>query len=282
VDGYLTLSCLLPAELEDELPVILGRFPVLGCHLEGQGPDRVLTRVYFGAGSQASVEQLADLLAGLGAEELSSGTVAHTDWLAAYRAAVRPLPVGRRWWLDPHPGTPSPAPEGHLRLAIEPRMAFGSGSHESTQLVLLELEELSVAGKRVLDIGTGSGILALAADRLGSGWVVGLDLDPEAVWVARNTARQQDWPARPVFLVGPVHCLAGSHFDVILCNMLSEHFLPLVNHIRHVLAPGAQAVFSGILVGQRAAVIDELEAAGLHVTGGRTLGEWAGLRVARV
>jgi ribosomal protein L11 methyltransferase len=219
-------------------------------------------------------------LAALGAVEILVQPFQQADWLAAYRATVRPHAVGRRWWMDPHPDAPTAAPQGRWRLAVEPRMAFGTGSHESTQLVLVALEELAqrwdaVGGATVLDVGAGSGVLALAAERLGAAWVVGLDVDPEAVWVARQIARQQEWPAGPLYLIGPVAALSGVRFDLILCNMIPKQSVPLLPDLRRLLASRGWLVLSGILQDQAAEVGGELRLHGLGVEETSSLDDWA-------
>jgi len=280
---YRCVRCLLPEADEDALPSVLAPFPVLGTLVEGAGTAAVLVRIYLASGEERAAEEVARALDASGGRDAAREWVEEEDWLAGYRASARPFAVGSLWWLDPQPGDPTPAPAGRFRLAIEPRTAFGSGSHESTQLVLLALEEVFSAGGStalgsVLDVGTGSGILALAADRLGSPWVLGVDLDQEAVWVARQTARQQGWTARPRFGVGSLSALGRASFHLVLCNMISASFLPLLGDLRRVLERGGEIVLSGILEQEQEAVWGEVAAAGLRVVAERRLGEWLCLR----
>ncbi len=278
MSDYLVVCCLLPTALEEELPEILAAHPILGCRLQPASPDRMLVEVYLDDDQSKAAAFLAHCLEESGGEQVVLNDVAMQDWLASYRSMASPFPVGRRWWMDPHPDSPTPAPPGRTRLVIEPRMAFGTGSHESTQLILLELEALHLSGRSVLDVGTGSAVLALAAESLGAASVVGLDVDAIAVWVARQNVQLQEWGAAPVLVVGPIHCLGRCRFDLVLCNMIPEQFLPLLDRIRCLLAPGGEAVFSGILTSQESAVAADIEAAGLEVTGRRCLDEWLAIR----
>jgi ribosomal protein L11 methyltransferase len=158
-------------------------------------------------------------------------------------------------------------------------MAFGSGSHESTQLILLELEKLGIDGATILDLGTGSGILAIAAAELGAKMVVGLDIDEDAIWVARETADLQERPARVRYVLGSPDCLATVGFDVVMCNMISANMLPLLPQLHVLLAPGGVAVLSGLLAIETSDITETLSSLGLEVTGGRVLGEWGSLVV---
>jgi ribosomal protein L11 methyltransferase len=165
-----------------------------------------------------------------------------------------------------------------VHLIVEPRQAFGSGSHESTQLVLLLLEDLPVAGQRVLDVGTGSGILALAARALGASWVVAFDIDVDAVCIAHQTVAAQ--PQRL-----PVSLFAGSTsavrrrgvFDLVLANLIPLEAGPLLADLKELLAPGGFLVLSGLMADQRTAVEAELTGCGLAVRKTRELQEWVAL-----
>jgi ribosomal protein L11 methyltransferase len=280
-DAYLNLRCRIPADLEEELPGLIAPWPVLGVEIGEQSRDTVWASIYLREDEMESADSLLLALAGSGAVDLTVVRQETEDWLEGYRANARPFAVGERWWIDPHPDRPTRAPENRRRLAIEPRTAFGSGSHESTQGVLLALEELEINGRSVLDVGTGSGILALAADSLGARWVVAFDLDPAAIWVALQSARQQDWHPRVRFLLGTVGCVGNSAFDVVLCNMIAANFLPLVGDIRRLLVPGGVAVFSGLLDSEFDSVSEKLASAGLVVGSTQRLGEWLSLTVMR-
>ncbi len=276
---YLTLTALIPAAMEEELAALLAEWPVLGSEVRPEGVAAVRAIVYLEAEQTAAAELLAEHLAELGAAAVARGTLTGQDWLAPYRDRVRPFPLGRTWWIDPHPESPTLAPSGRLRLVVEPRMAFGSGSHESTQLLLLEMEDAPPVGLRVLDVGTGSGILAFAALALGATSVVALDIDSAAVWVARETAALQQGIARPLLVAGPVAALGRVRFPLVLCNMLPEHFSPVLPTLARLLAPGGRLLLSGLLASQARAVAVLVAEVGLAVVARRRLGEWQSLGV---
>jgi len=278
MDRYLAVSCDLPEKSDDRLASVLDLFPVLGSTID-DGVDGQTATIYLKPEMERALDRLRRALTEIGADRISVTTVEAFDWVAAYRRQARPFAIGERWWIDPDPERPAVVPAGRIRLAIEPAGAFGSGTHESTQLALLALQDVPVTGCSVLDVGTGSGILAVAADALGAAVVVGLDLDPKAVWTARRVVRQQDWDSRPVLVVATVAALGDSRFDVVVCNMMSSEFIPLLPDLARVLAPGGGLIMAGALVSERPLVLGEVERVGLRVMREQRLGEWIGWTV---
>lgn len=277
----IAIECVIPQGADDALAGRLCGLDILGTQLGQEGRDGLPVTVYV-SGSNAALEvTVRRIVADLGGVTHGADVIADRNWLEIYRREVRPFTVGDRWWLDPHPERPTPAGGGRIRLAIEPRTAFGSGSHESTQLVLLELEAAPPRGLSVLDVGTGSGILALAAERLGARHVVGFDIDAGAVFVARQIVQQQEWRSLVQVAAAPIGAFRSGMFDVVLCNMIWEHSRPMLGELDRVAAAGGTIVFSGLLASDRPAIEATLEAAGLAVHGERRLAEWLCLRVGR-
>ena len=275
--SYLTVTCRLPAAAEDHLTQAMADWPVLGCQVEDAGEEVDVT-IYLQESESDAVSAVVEELRRLGASELSAGRFAEEDWLSEYRRFVVPHAVGRLFWIDPHPSALTPAPEDRVHLVVEPRQAFGTGSHESTQLMLLLLETLSLAGTRVIDVGTGSGILAIASRALGAESVVGFDIDLDAVFVARQTVAAQPDRQEISLFAGTASALRwAGQFDVILANLIPAQLEPLLADVRALLAPGGTVVISGLMVDQREAVTSELSRIGLRVVDGREVGEWAAI-----
>jgi ribosomal protein L11 methyltransferase len=279
MDTYIRIRCRIPESLEEELPELLAPWPVLGTEIESDGRTRAT--VYLSASKLDSAREVRRALRDRGAFDIEAGSLPADDWLAEYREQVQPISVGARWWIDPHPDRPTPAPADRLRLAIEPRMAFGTGTHDSTQAILLALEELEVTNRRVIDVGTGSGILALAAELLGAVWVVGLDIDEVAIQVAAETSRQQDWESSVRFILGSTGCVGEAEFDIVMCNMIVTNLLPLLGDLRRLAGTDGIIVCSGLLASEVAEVTDSLKTDGLQVISKRIHGEWARLTVSR-
>lgn len=275
--SYLTVTCRLAADSEERLSELLGAWPVLGCEVEPSGSEIAIT-IYLAESNAAVLPELCADLTLMSASELAAGRLGERDWLAEYRRHARPLAIGRRLWIDQNPASPTPPPAGRVSLLIEPRQAFGTGSHESTRLILELLEELPLAGRSVVDVGCGSGILALASRAFGARQVVAFDIDTTAVIVARQTVAMQ-CPALPVDLfAGTIDALREeTRFDIVLANMIPAEFLPFLEKLRAVTGEHGTLVLSGVMADQRAAVEAELETCGLVPTHGRTMNEWVAL-----
>jgi ribosomal protein L11 methyltransferase len=206
--------------------------------------------------------------------------VADADWGEAWKKGLAPLAAGRVWvrpsWIDAAP------PPGLVEVVLDPGMAFGTGTHPTTSLCLAALSELVAArpGSDVLDVGTGSGLLAIAAARLGAGRVAANDVDPVALRVAAENAALNGVALE---LTGaPAAAIPGA-FDVVVANILANTLVELAPALAARLAPGGVLLLAGILVPQEDEVRAAYRAEGLSpVPGGdRREGEWSLLALRR-
>jgi ribosomal protein L11 methyltransferase len=196
------------------------------------------------------------------------------DPLEAFRAASRPFAVGSRFWVDPGDPSESPPPAGRIALRLPASTAFGTGGHESTRLALVSLEDDPPESREVLDVGTGSGVLALAAAALGARRAVGLDTDPDAVFVARENLRLHPFGSRVSLLVGPVEAVGGL-FLLVVANMLPRELMAVRRAVMRRVAPGGRLVVSGIPVVEEKKTLERLATDRWRVAGRRAEGEWA-------
>ncbi len=165
-----------------------------------------------------------------------------TDWVAEYHRTLVPVPVGRLVVAPTHHTVTLSA--GQRVLWLDPGMAFGSGHHETTFLALAALERLNLTHKRVLDVGAGSGILAIAADLLGAAEAEGLDIDPETVPVAEDNARLN--LSRAYFSVATLNPSVRPA-DVLVANLFAELHAELAPDYHRALGPGGVLLATGIL-----------------------------------
>lgn len=182
------------------------------------------------------------------------------DWEAVARAPWKPLQIGRRFFLAPTWCT-DPTPPGRLRLIMRPGQACGTGLHPATQLCLELVEELVRPGACVLDVGTGSGLLAAAAALLGAGRVVACDVDAAAAEEARD--RFQAERLNVVLFRGSLRALRGDFADLALVNIHAEAVVALAGELVRVLVPGGAAVAAGFRGPALERVRAALAAAGL-------------------
>jgi ribosomal protein L11 methyltransferase len=169
------------------------------------------------------------------------------DWVRATQAQFGPIRIADRLWIVPSWCTPpDPAAEN---LVLDPGLAFGTGSHPTTRLCLRWLTEALHGGESVLDYGCGSGILAIAAARLGAGRVVGTDIDPQAMDAATANAAANGVDAR--FLLPDALATADlPPFDVVVANILANPLRLLAPALAQRTAPGGRVVLSGVLAAQ--------------------------------
>jgi ribosomal protein L11 methyltransferase len=199
--------------------------------------------------------------------------IAEEDPFEAYRAASRPFPVGNRFWIDPGPPTDSPAPAGRVALRLPASRAFGTGGHESTRLALIALEEEVPEGGRVLDVGTGSGVLALAAVAVGADRAFGVDTDPQAIFVARENLALHPFGNRVALFAGEVGALTGT-FPVVVANVLPDELLPMRASVCARVASKGHLIVSGIPAEREVEILAKLRGRHWTLAGCRRENEW--------
>jgi ribosomal protein L11 methyltransferase len=263
----------------------------LGARLDPSRP--AIVRAYLPARDRAAAERaaagVAEALGHLQAfglrpiGELRTRIVEEADWADAWKAHFPVMRVGRRLVIRPTWRRHRRAPDDVV-LALDPGMAFGTGLHPTTRLCLAGVEALAdrgvLAGARVLDVGCGSGILAIASLKLGAATALGLDTDPIAIEATTANARRNG-------LVRRIRVRKGSlpsgepTFDVVLANLIAGLLVPLADGLRRELRPGGRLLASGIFVDREGDVRDAFETAGLAVTGRTAEGDWVALDAVR-
>lgn len=277
---YRRLSFALPRTAEEPLSGRLWALGCLGLELADDAEGRLRVDAWFDEPPPAALDGI-DWPAHE-AELVASEAIEEEDWMAAYRRHAQPLRVGRRLVVDPRDEAQRPAAVGadELWLHLPARRAFGTGSHESTRLAVELLERLPLAGRNVLDLGTGTGVLAFVALAAGARQVVALDLDPLAALIAgQNRARNRIWPE---IVAGAIDCIAAAaRFDVAVVNILPELVRDDLPALAGLLRPGADALFSGLIESERPGYEARLAALGLTIHGRRRIGDWAALHARR-
>lgn len=297
---WVEISCQVPSELADMVSEFLTTLSGSGVCIENRHVDAfspgeipemptVCIRSYFPSGAdreeaviaiQEFLESLAREFPGTVIPSPEVTTVADEDWSTSWKANFKPLRIGRRLliipsWEEAH------ICDDDIVLRIDPGMAFGTGGHETTRLCLELLESIMdsaplMGSPSVLDLGTGSGILAMAAVQLGAGRVCAVDIDPLAVEVARENLGLNGLLDQVECSTTPLESLTGS-FDIILANILAEELVRLAVPICDRLLPGGHLILSGILAEKEQLVQCGFSDRPVTFQGVRSEGEWVAL-----
>jgi ribosomal protein L11 methyltransferase len=237
------------------------------------------------AAAAAVAESLGHLQAfGLGAiGDLRTRVVHEADWAEAWKAHFPVLRIGRRIVIRPT-WRRHRASGDEVVIALDPGMAFGTGLHPTTRLCLAALESVAdrggLEGARVLDVGCGSGILAIAAVRLGAASALGLDIDPIAIEATDANARRNRVRRRIRTRVGSLP--SGERpVALVLANLIAGVLIPLAPLLRAELRPGGTLLASGIFVDREAEVAEAFVEAGLLVAARLAEGDWVALEARR-
>lgn len=247
-----------PAALADEAAGIFAAYGALGCEIKTLGggrqrgaPKRSRLLAYFGKLNQTSLRRITTILskAGMLADSELPPQVSRIEdpgWATMWQKRFEPFPIGDRLIIVPP--WKRVAPPDRIPIIIRPGQAFGTGHHASTYGVLSMVEQLFATGRfaRALDVGTGSGILAIAARKLGAAHVTAIDLDAIALENARENADLNGVAGAIRFTAAPLSSIRG-RFDLITANILSSVLLEMAPRLKTRLEPGGYLVLAGIL-----------------------------------
>ncbi len=200
------------------------------------------------------------------AHTVSSDEVREEDWANNWKKYFKPLVVGEKLLICPSWEQPGELAQGRQILKIDPGMAFGTGGHDTTRLVLTVLENAVREGDTLLDVGCGSGILSIAALLLGAKSALGVDIDPLAVRTAIDNGVENDMTAPTYQIVeGDLVDKVSGTFDVVVANIVADAIIMLSPAVRPFLKDGGTYIVSGIIDSREADVLPALDAAGFAV-----------------
>ncbi|NDJ75174.1 MAG: 50S ribosomal protein L11 methyltransferase [Chloroflexi bacterium] len=259
---------------------------------EAPPAQTLIVRAYFPANdnTEATKQQLREALWHMSRliaiPEPEFHVVQDDDWAEAWKRHYQPLRLGRRLyirpqWIEVHDVQPD-----DIVLVLDPGMAFGTGTHPTTQLCLLALEDMLAdwPAVDVLDLGCGSGILGIAAIKLGANTVLALDTDELAIKSTRQNIAHNAATEHITVQQGSLELLTHSprHFDLLLVNILARVIIQMCGEgLGDVVRAGGKALFSGIIDDQADDVEAALRATGLDPVRRRTMGDWVAIEAAK-
>ncbi len=306
MNDWLEVSLTVNGELAEAVADVLARFAPNGVTTEqavkfndaedeGTPVGPITVRAYLPADEklEETRQRLEESLYYLGMiQPLPAATftpVADQNWMEAWKERYHPIPIGKRLiivpaWLE--------SPDAsRIPIKIDPGMAFGTGTHPTTQLCLEFIENNYVGAThasplQVIDIGCGSGILSIAALKLGADFALGVDIDEASINASRDNARSNGVPDDKFALgIGSVAEVLAGRFGVrtaplVLANILAPVLVRLFDEgMADLVVPGGTIVVSGILEEQAQTVIEAAQAHGLISTGRKQMGDWVALAV---
>lgn len=296
---WLEISLTVEPELAEAVSELLSRFVSNGVVVESGvnyndaedegtpfGPARVYGYLAIDEQIEETRQRLEEGLWHLGQiralPEAKYTPIQDEDWMASWKQHYRPIQVGKRLlilpaWLE--------EPEGERRLAvkIDPSMAFGTGTHPTTQLCMELLEDTVQPGKAVIDVGCGSGILSIGALKLGAAHALAVDIDNAAIRSTKENAAANGVLEKVETGIGSVGEIRERRFTIhaaplVLANILAPVIIRLFDDdLASLLEPDGKMVLSGILAEQAAGVITAAEAQGLKVVDQRQIGDWVAI-----
>ncbi len=254
---------------------------------EREDADGKTLLLYVRTEHAARVAEVFQNLGVDGIELRGANPVVQKDWSETWKQGLGPIDVGRRLRIRPS-FAPAGVDPSRQELEIDPGQAFGTGGHASTLLALEWIDNVAATlgpQSRILDVGCGTGVLALAALRLSDARAVAFDLDPLAGSATLVNAARNGLADRIEVFIGGIDAVPGSCFDLVVANLLKRELLPIVDEIARCTRKGGLAVFSGLLVEECDLVVQKLEAAGFARRGLRSHDDggdvWASLLMSR-
>ncbi len=303
-EAWAEVACIVPAELVDQLAEFLVDLSGRGVCIDNQTLDTfsldtvteapVMTvRAYFLTGTdlERQVSEVTEILTTLcgdhgdfNVQPPTISMVRQEDWATSWKQHFHTSPIGRRLVLKPS-WEEFAASDEQVVIEIDPGMAFGTGTHATTRLCLEALERifdgipplamnLTATRPEVLDVGTGSGVLAIAARKLGAGRIVAVDIDSEAVQVARDNLDNNRVTSDLEVSTTSLALIEGT-FSIVLANILAEDLIRMAPDLASHLLPGGLLILSGILTEREQGVMAACTSCGLRLEEATHQEEWA-------
>jgi ribosomal protein L11 methyltransferase len=263
-----------PRQERDHISGELYELGTVGVTEEDLPGEHVRMRAFFEEGASEEI-----LLKHLAPWTPRIEPVEQCDWISVSRAQWQPVTIGKRLYLTP-PWRTGPAPEGRIRIEMPPGQAYGTGMGVPTQLALEAMEHLLKPDDDVLDLGTGSGLVAAVAARLGAGKVVACDIDVDVLTPAREFTKKSC--GNVLIFAGSVRSMRSGCMDLVVANIHAEALVSLAGEIQRVLKPNGTVVLAGFVSPGHLRVHSAYVNHGFSVTAAYFKEEWVCLTANKV
>lgn len=288
-DNWLEISVRLDGETAEAVSEVFNRYGKGGAVIEqllsdGLGAhdnvNELVVKTYISSDDTATKRKIEEALWHLGQlcpiPEPTFQIITPTDWAEAWKAHYSVLHIGKRTVIVPQWQEYNPQP-GQITIKLDPGMAFGTGTHPTTRLCLIALEQVIEPGMSVFDIGTGSGVLSIAAAKQGSGPILSVDVDDVAINSAKCNIEMNEVVDIVRLETGSIE-RANGHYDLVLVNILARIILSLLDQgLADTIRPGGMVIASGIIDDQEAAVQTAFTNKGIEIVDRFVEKDWIAL-----
>lgn len=279
----------IDGEAAEVVSDLFNRYGYGGAVIEAMAPDfdTVTVRTVLPAEDKDRLRQIEVLLALIG-QALPKGLpeprlqpVGASDWATSWKEHFHVVRIGRRFVIKPSWRDYTPTAED-IVIEIDPGLAFGSGLHPTTQLCLKIFEEMALTDQELFDVGTGSGILSIAALKLGASWVRAVDVDDIAIRVANENFELNGLTGRVETAVGSATDKGGRDWPLVVANILAHILIEIMPDLAAALAPTGTLILSGMIADQEQDVSQAAQAQGLEIVNRYSHEDWVALLARRV
>ena len=280
-DIYLDFHISVPPDEQTReiLPAALSDYPFEGFVEDDRGVHCYIKKDEWHGSIETVIREIAELYNLSLIDHISTTEIQHRNWNEEWDRSIQPIQVSDRFVITPswHPVTDS----AKTVIIIDPKMTFGTGYHETTRLMIRMMEQYVRPDTTVLDVGTGTGILAIAAVQLGAARAVGIDIDEWSMDNGIENAQRNHVADRIDIRIGSMDVVTESSFDVILANIIRNTILELLDEMLAKIALKGTILFSGLLTTDREIITDALSKRGFNVITVLQENDWIGMAAAR-
>ena len=281
-DTYLDIhiSVLPDEQVREILPAALSDFPFEGFVEDDRGIHCFIKKNEWHESIDQVIKDISELYHLSFIEHVGTTEIKHRNWNEEWEKTIQPIHVSDKFVITPS-WHPVDDPK-KMVIIIDPKMTFGTGYHETTRLMIRLMEQYLLPGVTVLDVGTGTGILAIGAVKLGAKHVVGIDIDEWSLDNGIENAKRNNVQEQIEIRIGSMDVVRENHFDIVLANIIRNTILDLMDSMLAKVSPQGKIFFSGLLASDREIIETALKQRNFKVISVLQENDWIGMAAERI